>query len=694
MASNTNIQVSSLDFGNIKQNFINYLQGQTTFKDYNFTGSAMSTLLDVLAYNTQYNAFYLNMVANEMFLDSALQRSSVVSHAKLMNYVPQSAIGASAQINLTFNNVTTTTITLPQYSNFMSEAINGVNYNYVTTTSVTVPVINNTATFSGITLKQGVLRNYNFTVNSSSNPNYIFEIPDANVDTNTLQVTVQQNSSNSAYQVYNSTTDYLSLGSTDLVYFLQEAINGNYQIYFGDGILGAKLSDGNIVNISYLSTSGSAGGLANNFVLMDQIGTLGSYKSTTVTPYQKASQGKDKESIDSIKFQAPKAFSAQGRAVNKNDYITLLQQNNLGISFDAVSVWGGEENVPPVYGQVFVSLKPKGSYNLTTSQKQSLIQNVLKPVSVLTVEPVIVDPDYTYIQVNADVIYDPRKTSLTVNDMQNGIQNSIYNYSSKYLNTFNSTFSSYDLLTAINSFDPSITSSDFNINVQKKINPTLGKSTTYNLYFNGPLQRGVFSSTLVTTPDVTVVNPTDITSTISGVYFEEVPTSTFGVDSISIINQGYNYTSTPTVTITGDGTGATAVATIVNNKLYSVTTTNAGTGYTNAIATVTPAVGDTTGQAAALVVNLQGRYGTIRSYYNDVVNGKVIVSSNAGTIDYTDGIVTLTNFNPYSINNIFGQLTISVKPLTNIVSSTLNRLITIDPYDSSAVNVNVTTKKN
>jgi hypothetical protein len=691
MASNTNIQVASLDFSDIKQNFINYLQSQDRFKDYNFSGSSMSILLDILSYNTQYNAYYLNMVANEMFLDSALQRSSVVSHAKLMNYVPQSAVGAVAEINLTFYGVTTTNFTIPKYTNFLSEAVNNINYNYVTTTSTTVPVVNNVASFTAIQLKQGTPANYTFTVNSTTNPNYIFEIPDTNIDSSTIQVTVQQNSTNSAYQVYNSTTDYLALGPTDLVYFLQEAVDGNYQIYFGDGILGASLSDGNIVNISYLSTSGSAGGLANNFALMDNIG---SYTSSVVTPYQKASQGKDKETISSIKFQAPKAFSAQGRAVNKNDYITILQQNNLGIQFDAVSVWGGEENVPPVYGQVFVSLKPTGSYNLTATQKQSLITNVLKPISMLTVEPTIVDPDYTFIQVNADVVYDQRKTSLTAGDMQNGIQNSIYNYSSNYLNTFNSTFSSYDLLTAINSFDQSIASSDFTINVQKKIYPTLGTPTTYNLYFNGPLQRGVFSSTLVTTPDITVVNPSDITSTISGVYLEEVPKSTFGIDSISILNQGYNYTATPTVSITGDGIGATAVATIVNNKVYSVTVTNPGTGYTNATATVIPAVGDTTGQAAALVVNLQGRYGTIRSYYNDAVNGKIIVSSNAGTIDYTDGIVTLTNFNPYSINNTFGQLTLSVKPTTNIISSTLNRLITIDPYDSSAVNVNVSTKKN
>ena len=177
MASNTNIQVTNLDFSSIKQNFINYLQSQDTFKDYNFSGSALSNLLDVLAYNTQYNAFYLNMVANEMFLDSALQRSSVISHAKLMNYVPQSAVGAVSEINLTFYGVTTTNFTIPKYTNFLSEAVNNINYNYVTPTSTTVPVVNNVATFTGIQLKQGIPASYSFTVNSTTNPDYIFEIP-------------------------------------------------------------------------------------------------------------------------------------------------------------------------------------------------------------------------------------------------------------------------------------------------------------------------------------------------------------------------------------------------------------------------------------------------------------------------------------------------------------------------------------
>jgi hypothetical protein len=690
MASNTNIQVANLDFADIKQNFINYLQSQEAFKDYNFTGSSLSVLLDVLAYNTQYNAFYLNMVANEMFLDSALQRSSVVSHAKLMNYVPKSAIAPIAKIDMSFNGVTTTTFTIPKYTNFLSEPINNANYNYVTITDTTVNVIGNVASFSNIELKQGRLASYNFTVNSTSNPNYIFEIPDTNIDSTTLSVSVQQSSSNSYYDVYNLQTSYLELGPTDKVYFIQEAVNGNYQIYFGDGILGQQLSDGNIVNVSYISTDGIKGGLANNFILMDNIG---SYASTTITPKSAATTGKNKESISSIKFQAPKAFASQGRAVSKNDYITAVQQNSLGISFDAVSVWGGEENVPPVYGQVFIAMKPAGAYDLTLNQKELILSQVLKPISVMTVEPVIVNPDYNYIQVTANVVYNSSKTASTAGTLQVGIRNSIYNYSTTNLNTFNSTFSAYDLLSTINSYDKSIVSSDFTINIQKKFYPTLGTSTDYNLYFNSSLKRGLYGTSLVSYPGVTIPNPSNSASILTGVYFEEVPTSTVGVDSISVISTGYNYSGTPTVVITGDGTGATATAKIVNNKLYSVTVTNAGINYTSALATIVPADGDTTGTGATVVVKLQGQYGIIRSYYNDAVKGKIIVLNNAGTIDYTNGIVVLSNFNPISVSNDLGQLTISAQPTTTIISSSLNRIITIDPYDPNAVSVSVTAKK-
>lgn len=689
MASNTQIQVANLDFADIKQNFINYLQSQSTFKDYNFTGSALSNLLDVLAYNTQYNAFYLNMVANEMFLDSALQRSSVVSHAKLLNYVPQSAIGPVAFINVGFYGITTPTYTIPKYTNFISGPVQNRNYNYVTTTAYTTQVTNGLAYFPNVELKQGTVQTYTFTVDSATNPKYTFEIPDQNIDLSTMVVTVQKSISNSSFSVFNSTTDYLQLGAEDEVYFVQEGINGNYQVYFGDGILGKQLSDGNIITIKYISTSGTAGGQANSFTIMD---TLGGYSSIQVVPFIAASLGKDKESIDSIKFQAPKAFAAQGRAVSKNDYISAIQRNNLGIQFDSVSVWGGEENDPPAYGQVFVSLKPKGAYDLTETQKNLIVADVLKPISVLTVTPTIVNPDYTYIQVNANVIYQQAQTNETASSLAVKVQNAIYNYGANNLNTFNSTLSSYDLLNAIRSCDPSIVSSDFLINLQKKIKPTFNTPTTYKLFFNTSLDKGLYQNGISSYPAISMQDPNNPANTITGVYIEEVPSPTGGVESISIGNPGFSYQSTPTITILGDGVGATANCTIVNGSINTVTVANTGSGYTSAIAVVSPALNDTTGQNALLIVNLTGQYGTLRTYHNNVLNVKSVVNANVGVVDYINGTITLNNFNPTGIEDPLGQLTISAQPTTRIVSSAFNRIITIDPYDPTAIIVKTIAK--
>ena len=686
-SSNTNIQVADLDFNSIKTNFTTYLQSQDTFKDYNFQGSALSTLLDVLAYNTQYNAYYLNMVANEMFLDSALQRSSVVSQAKLLNYTPKSAIAPQAIINFTANGVIDTAFTLPRFTNFLSESVAGVNYNFVNTDSVTVNVHSGTATLNNLVLKQGVPSTFTYTVNSTTNPTYTFEIPDANIDTTTIQVIVQQSSSNSSFDIYQPASDFLALTPTSLVYFLQEGLNGNYQIYFGDGILGKQLADNNIVNISYLSTKGIASVGANNFVLMDSIPTLTTH---TITPVAPAANGGSKESIDSIKYQAPKSYSAQNRAVSKEDYITIIQQNNLGVSFDAVNVWGGEQNDPVVYGQVFIALKPKGAYSLTNTQKQRLISDVIKPISVLTVEPTIVDPDYTYIQSTINLVYDPKKTSLTANGISSAVKSAIGTFATTNLNTFNSTFSVSDLILAIKNASQSIVTNEVNIQLQKKFYPNLSNSTNYTFNFNVPIKKGTFLSGISSSPSIKY---TTSTGTYNDVFIEEVPAATTGVDTISILNAGYGYQYAPNLTIIGDGTGATAVASInVNGTIKSITVTNSGNNYTTAYATITPVTSDNTGRGAVGVVNLQGRYGTLRTYYNNTNNGKTILNTNVGTIDYAAGTITLTAFNPSQVNNTLGQLTLSVTPTTTIVSSTFNRIITIDPFDSNAILVNVTAK--
>ena len=689
-AANSYIQLAGLDFNTIKSNFINYLKGQDTFKDYNFEGSGLSVLTDVLAYNTQYNAFYLNMVANEMFLDTALQRSSVVSHAKLLNYTPKSAIAPTAFIKVQANNVTTSSLTLPAYTNFLSESVNGVNYNFVTTDNTTVNVSANTAIFNDIEIKQGLPVRYSFVVDSTSNPQYTFELPDSSIDTTTLQVKVQKSVSNSSYSIYNVSTDSLTLTPASEVYFLQEALNGNYQVYFGDGILGKKLDDGNVIIVSYIITQGTLAADANNFVLMDSVSGFNTVTVYGVTP---ASTGGEKESIDSIKYQAPKSYSAQNRAVTKEDYITLIQQNKLGYSFDAVNVWGGEENDPPVYGQVFICLKPTGSYTLTQTQKQKLTQQTIKPVSVMTVEPTIVDPDYTYIKLNVNVVYDSKKTTSTANQIGQAVTTAINNFATATLNTFNSTFAAPDLTTVIQNADPSIITNEVKVQLQKKFYPNLTTPETYNFYYGVELAKGMFLSGINSSPAVQFQNPLNKVDIIDGIYIEEVPSSTGGVESISLINPGFGYQTAPTVKILGDGTGATAEVVInTNGTIRKINVLTSGNNYTSAIATITAGANDTTGQLGAAVVNLQGRYGTLRSYYNNTNNVKTVFNQNIGTVDYKSGLVTLNSFGPIQVDNDLGQLTVTTNPATTIISSSYNRVITIDPFDPSAITVNVIAK--
>lgn len=687
--ANSNIQMTNLDFNSIKTNLRTYLQSQNILQDYNYEGSALSTLLDVLAYNTQYNAYYLNMVGNEMFLDSSILRSSVVSHAKMLNYTPRSAIAPTATIDLIFNSVTDASLTLPKFTSFLSEAIDGINYTFVSSDSYTENAVNGTVTFNNVVLKQGITSSVSYTVDSITNPSFTFDIPESNVDTTSLTVVVQQSSSNGASDVYTLATNLLTLSGTDKVYFLQESLNDNYQVYFGDDILGKKLVDGNIVTLTYLVTSGTSAAGANNFVLMD---TISGYSNYTLNPVTATNQGNEKESIASIKYQAPKSYAAQNRAVSKNDYITAIQQNSLGISFDAVNVWGGEENEPPVYGQVFVSLKPTGAYNLTQTQKQRIISEVIKPISVLTVTPTIVDPDYTYLKLNVNVVYDPTKTSQSASQIQSGIKAAIQSFADSSLNTFNSTFNTYELLNTVQNYSSSIVTSEFDLKLEKKLFPNLSVPTTYKLLYNSPLQAGRFLSGVTSSPAVQFRDPNNLANIIDGIYIEEVPSSTNGVESISVINPGFSYQSTPTVTILGDGTGATAHAIVSGGAIKNIVVDNAGNGYTSALAVITPAAGDTTGQNGAAVVNLQGRYGTLRSYYFNTTNVKTIFNSNVGTIDYEQGIITLDSFGPIDVDNDLGQFAVTANPTTSIISSSYNRIITIDPFDSNAITVNITAK--
>jgi hypothetical protein len=689
--ANSTINIADLDFDLIKSSLKSYLQNQTQFTDYNFDGSVISKVLDLLAYNTHYNSFYLNMVANEMFLDTALKRSSVISHAKLLNYTPYSAACSKALIDITFNGVgLNSSFTIPKYTKFYSKALDGINFPFVTADSYTVNtnVLGN-AVFKNIAIHQGQPVTYSYTVNSVSYPQ-TFKLPDSNIDTNTIIVNVFDSSTSLISTVYTRADELLSLDGNSTVYFLQESLDGFYEIYFGDNVLGKQLLNNNVVSISYLITDSYKGNSISSFTLMDNIGN---YSSVNMTTTQPSSGGRIKESIDSIKYQAPKSFSAQNRAVTKEDYITKIQQNKLGYTFDAVNVWGGEQNIPPVYGQVFVCIKPTGGYLLTDTQKQKLIENVIKPISVMTVEPTIVDPDYTYVKLNITVVYDPKLTSLTSAQIQSSVKTSVLNFVNSTLNTFNSTFMSSELNSVILNTDNSIMTNEIGIQLQKKFSPNLTNPSTYNLYFGAPLKKGLFSEGVASSPGMQFRDKINLSTIIDGIYLEEVPSYTVGIESISIINPGFGYQTAPTVTILGDGTGATAEAIMTaSGSIRTINITNAGSGYTSAIVKISPANNDTTGQLGAAVANLQGRYGTLRLYYNNTENVKTVYSNNIGTIDYLTGTVTLNSFAPIDIDDPLGQLTITTTPTTSIFSSSYNRIITLDLFDSNAITVNVLTK--
>jgi len=685
---NSNIQVTDLDFNLIKTNLKRYLQAQTTLQDYNYEGSALSTLLDILAYNTQYQAYYLNMVANEMFLDSALQRASVVSHAKLLNYTPQSAAAPQAQIDLVMNNVTNSSLTLPIFTSFLSEAIDGVAYKFVTMNSVTenTNLANNTVTFNDLVIKQGEPVTLTFTYDSAANPTAIFELPDTDVDTTTITVSVQQSGSNTSTQVFTLVDDYLSLDNETTAYFLQEGNNGFYQIYFGDGILGKALTDGNVITVTYIITSGTSATGANNFVLMDSIS---GFSNGVVTPVLAATQGAEKETIESIKYTAPKSYSAQGRAVTKEDYIYLIQNNAGVFPIDAVNVWGGEENDPPVYGAIFIAIKPSGGFLLTQTQKAIIEEQIIKPISVLTVQPRIIDVDYTYLVINSNILYEPKLTSLTSSQLQTQVLTAIQGFARDTLNTFNSTFKLSSLISTVQAVSGSFVTNDASITLQKRIVPNLTSPTTYSLKFGTPLKKDIFGKSISVTPTFQIIDTNNNNVVRDTVYLEETPSSTTTVESISVLNPGFGYTSTPIVTILGDGVGATAVATVVNGQINNITVTNSGGNYTQAIVQITSTDGN--GSLASGVATLSGNQGTLRTYYFE--NGvKRILNSNAGTVNYDDGIVTLVDFNPSAINNPLGILSVQAVPTSTIISSSRDKIITLDNTDPNAINVNIVAK--
>jgi hypothetical protein len=678
------LKVTELDFDQIKNNLKNFLKQQSEFTDYDFEGAGLNVLLDVLAYNTHYNAYYLNMIANESFMHTAMLRNSVVSHAKKMGYTPRSVSAARANINFTVVTTSSTpeSLILPRGYKFISNAIDGVPYAFITLEDTVKSKTGNNFVFNNLEVYEGQLVTYGFTHSELSNPKQNFNLPDANIDTSTLTVVVRESSSNTQSTIYSLATDILGVTSTSEVYYLQEGQNQTYDIYFGDNILGKKIPDGAVVTVNYLKTSGQNSNKASGFVATQ---SLNSYTNFNIIVNSAASGGKQRETVDEIKFAAPLQFTSQNRAVTKNDYIKLIQQKYP--YFDAVNIWGGEENDPPVYGKVFISAKPSNGFELTTVEKEYVIDNILKPISILTVRPEIIDVDYNFVKVYSTVYYDPTKTLLNLNILENTVKTKIQNFCVSNLNKFNSLFKSSALRTSIDSSDNSILSNELELFLSKRFSPTLIQSNDYNLDFGIELSRGTTDDNFYSSPNFTMI---DENGSNRSCFFEEVPSSFTGVESITILNPGINYSSTPIIEIVGDGSGATATAVIVNSKLQSIKVNTPGIGYTTAIVRISGG-GGILGEAKAI---LENRYGQIRiSYFkpDEVTNQSTKIILNAsnnngvvGSIDYLLGKVTLTDFSPLSIDNSLSELTINVRPKSSVFYSQKNKMLAFDAEDPTS----------
>jgi hypothetical protein len=456
MASNNSLNVVGLDFNQTKSSLIAYLSSQETLKDYNFDGSILSTILDVLAYNTHYQAFYANMVANEMFLDSAVMRPSVVSHAKTIGYTPQSNRASTAVIDITPTTANTDSF-LRRGAEFAGVDSEGTSYRFVLTDTV---YTNEDGIFKNIEIKEGTLRRMTYVYDATKKSTSILIIPNNKIDTTTIRVNVRASAveTTGSLDVWNLAGSFIDLTSTSKVFFLQERETGVYELYFGDNFIGVQPTVGSIITVEYLETNGDIANGITEFTT-----SIGGLLSPVLV--SQSSGGSSEESIDRIKFVAPKFFQAGGRSVTVNDYTAAVFREYPNA--DSVLVYGGETVVPPQYGKVFIAVKPKSGSSLTQSEKYSLSSSLRRNSSIVTIIPEIVDADYIDIIVSSIITYKPELLSFGVGTLKALVVAELFTYSATTLESFGDNFYLSKVSENINNLDTAITSNQTKIYLRK-----------------------------------------------------------------------------------------------------------------------------------------------------------------------------------------------------------------------------------
>ena len=557
------LRVTELDFMGIKQNLKEYLASQDQFSDYNFEGSAMSVLLDVLAYNTHYNATLAHLLANEMFLDSALKRSSVVSIAKSMGYLPNSQHCARAVVDLEITAVANygpDSLTLSKDTSFTATGIpselspSGI-YSFRPDDDYTVSVSNEigaikTFTFNDVKLIEGNRVSNQFLVDTT-NLSGPFTIPNKNVDITTVTVSVQNDQTTTTF---NYSDTYLNIENDSSVFWIELDYDGLYQIVFGDNILGKQLEYGNIITVEYFVGSADGSNNLSNFSMSTIL--TGSTETKTITTITRASGGSQAESIDSIKFHAPKFNTMRDRAVTADDYATLIKRSFPGIN--SISVWGGEINDPPIYGRVFICLDPVAGTVITETDKDTISRDILAPKSVVSIQPIFVDPEYTFISVNSTVKYDQKQSLETSSELAGRIRTTIEDHFDLNLNKLGKDFYYSKLSADITDTSTAIITNKIDLTLHKrftgvvtdqisfKLNPNFGQSLLPNslqsTYFNTFLNGAYYDAYMVDVPDQSPPDPKG-TGTI---YLKQVGTNVVLSSSFGTIDYGTGKILVPT----------------------------------------------------------------------------------------------------------------------------------------------------
>lgn len=658
------LRVTELDFDQIKKNLKDYLKAQSEFTDYDFEGSGLSVLIDLLAYNTHYNAFYINMAINEMFLDSAVKRESLVSIAKLLNYTPRSARAAQAIVNLTVNGVTgsPSSLTLPRYTAF-SSTVGETGFTFYNTEPITIVPISGVYSYSDIQIYEGTYVVNRFDVGADAGPAVKYEIPNADIDTTTLRVTVQSTAISTVSQTYTLFAgDITKVAADTAVYFLEQNTKGFYQIYFGDGVLGKRLFTGNRITVEYLVTNGTAANTSEKITqTFDLTGSLtgGTYTDVTVATVENSGAGQDPETTDEIRFNAPKTAASQNRLVTKYDYESFLKREFNYI--DAISVWGGEENDPPQYGKVFISMVPKTGQFITTSKKKSITDTIAERRS-LALTPVFVDPDIIYVNVSSTVKFNPNITNETASDISIAAVNAINTYFQNNVGSFGQYFSESKLLAAIDNTRQSILSNLTKVTLQKRLVPTLGISTSQRFTISNIIEEHTVTSTRFFY---------NLLGTISQAQIKDVPdaatvllSGTFrrtGVVITAKFNTEHQLTEGEFVNLSFSSTatsGRYQITSVPDEKSFVIISVDSGTATGTVTVTSEP----------------RGRLVLFNPTNNTTLN------NNIGFVSYNSGLIQINDLNVYGFlqNQTDVRLYFNLVRLSEDISILRNQIIKLD----------------